>query len=281
MAADYPSVLPGPVRDAYAKQYDQELRLVKMDDGGHRRRRRFTAQKFRTNITFKFNAKELTIWEAFIKYECNYGASSFNLTIGPNEPAREVKISGGAPRPEADGNDWKVTCPIVFVDAGPAIPTQFSMPLWPDEIPLPIKSGYGYAVQNFPIEDNFSEGGVAKSRNRFTTKEVAFPATFIFTQAERDAFWSFIRTTLLDGTLPFVMPFYNGLGLNPIKCYLLELPKEAENGACYSMECQIGTTNAPTLSLAEYIELIGGTLEGDYAIDYFAEDYTVPVIQNP
>lgn len=276
----FPSVLPFPVRDGFGREYDQQLRLVKMDDGGHRRRRRFNAQQFNIGLTFKFNDLQLKIWEAFVRYECNYGATSFKLKFMPSDDvAHEVKISGGAPRVEADGNDWRVSVSIVMIEAGPVPPSQITMPLWPTNIPLPLKSNYSYQVQNFATEDNFSEGGKGNSRNRFTTKEIQFSTSFLFTQAERDLFWSFVRSGLLDGTLPFVMPFYNGLGLNPIKVYLLELPKESESAKNYAIECAMGTINAPMISQSDYVDLIGANLVSDYAIDYFAENYTVLVIQ--
>lgn len=280
MATDvnFPSVMPLPVRDGYGRQYDQDLNLVKMDDGGHRRRRRFVDQQMNIGLTFKLNDTQLKIWEGFVKYECNFGAKSFNLKFIPSEPAREVQLTEAA-RVEADGNDWKVSATIKMIVAGPTPVSNITMPLWPTNIPLPIKSSYNYQIQNFPYQDNFSEGGKANARNRFTTKEVKFSTSFILTQAERDLFWIFVRQTLLDGTLPFVMPFYNAMGVNPIKVYLLELPKETESGCNYGIECAMGTIYAPTVTQAEYIDLIDGTLIGDYAIDYFAEDYTVPVIQ--
>lgn len=277
----YPAVLPIPTREGYMKTYGTELRLVKMDNGQSRRRRTSFSQQFDLTITFSYTSKELKIFEGFIKYECGYGAGWFEVPVIPGRPALKVRLHGGAPAVKAKGHNWDVTCKFICIESGPIPPGQWSMPLWPSTIPLPDQSSYSYAIQNIPLEDNIDQGGLASTRNRFTTKETKFTGSITLTLAERDIFVDFVKNTLLDGNMPFIMPFYNGLGLNSIKCKFSTLPKEKSVNALFGFDFEIVTVYAPTISFLEYVELIGGTLLGDYAIDYFAEDYTVPVLVMP
>lgn len=280
--ASYPAVLPIPTREGYGKTYASELRLVKMDNGQSRRRRLTVGRKFNQVFTFSYTSKELKIFEGFIKYECDFGAGWFDLTIIPGKPKVKVRMHGSAPSVKADGHNWTVTFTGVCIEGGP-IPSGpiTAMPLWPSQIPLPDQSSYGYAVQNIPLEDDLDQGGFSKTRNRFTRKETKFSGSITLTLAERDIFVDFVRNRLLDGNLPFVMPFYNGMGINPVKCKFATLPKEKSVNALFGFDFDVITMDAPSLTFEEYVLLIGGTLVGDYAIDYFAEDYTVPVIVMP
>lgn len=277
----YPTVLPIPTRDGYMRTYGTELRLVKMDNGQSRRRRTSYSQQFDITTTFSYTSKELKIFEAFIKYQCDFGAAWFDLPIIPGKPDIKVRLHGSAPSIKANGNNWDVTCKFICIESGPVPPSQWSMPLWPAPIPLPDQASYTYAIQNIPLEDNIDQGGLAGTRNRFTTKETKFTGSITLTLAERDIFLNFVKNTLLDGNLPFIMPFYNGLGFNPVKCKFSTLPKEKSVNALFGFDFEIVTVYAPTVSFSEYVELIGGILLGDYAIDYFAEDYTVPVLVMP
>lgn len=279
--ASYPSVLPIPTREGYSKVYSNELRLVKMDNGQSRRRRTSVGQQFDLTLNFSFTSLELKIFEAFIKYQCNFGASWFDLPIIPGKPRVNVRMHGSAPSVRANGHNWTVTLKCICIEAGPVPPSQWSMPLWPAAIPLPDQSSYAYSIQNIPLEDNIDQGGLAKTRNRFTAKETKFSGSITLTLIERDLFVDFVRNKLLDGNMPFIMPFYNGLGFNPIKCKFATLPKEKSLSALFGFDFDIVTMDAPTISYAEYLELIDATLEPDYAVDYFAEDYTEAVLVNP
>ena len=277
----YPTVLPLPTREGYTRTYGTELRLVKMDNGQSRRRRTSYGQQFDLNVTFSYTSLELKIFEGFIKYQCNYGAGWFQLTIIPGEPPVSVRLHGAAPSVSANGHNWRVTCKLICIESGPVPPSQWIMPLWPATIPLPDQKSYTYAIQNIPLEDNIDQGGLAKTRNRFTAKETKFSGSITLTHAERNTFVDFVKNTLLDGNLPFIMPFYNGMGLNPIKCKFATLPKEKSVNALFGFDFEVVTMYAPGVSYAEYAELIAANILGDYAIDYFAEDYTEAVLVVP
>lgn len=276
--AKYPSVLPIPTREGYAKTYVTELRLVKMDNGQSRRRRTSFSQQFDLTLNFSYTSLELKIFEAFVKYQCNFGAGWFEVPIIPGRPWVNVRLHGSAPTVKANGHNWDVSCKLICIESGPVPPSQWSMPLWPSAIPLPDQSSYSYAVQNIPLEDNIDQGGLAKTRNRFTAKETKFSGSITLTLSERDIFVDFVRNKLLDGNMPFIMPFYNGLGINPIKCKFATLPKEKSVNALFGFDFEIVTMDAPTISYAEFLDLIGAIFAPNYAIDYFAEDYTEAVL---
>lgn len=273
MMPSYPALLPHPIRTAYARQYAQKQRVVRMDDGTGRTRRMLYGQPFSMSLTWRFTDLELSIFEAFLEYECSFGTKWFDMQVSPVEPTVSVKLMGGAPQVKSAGAGWEATAAVMVVAPGVPAPPSVIIHLWPTALPLPEKDNYSYQKESYFIQSNL-QVGMPDSRSRFTNKEVVFTAGWLMTLAERNLFWEFARVTLLDCTMPFMMWFQNGQGVDLIKCKFSNFPKESENGTCFRIEATFSTMYAPKMLFSEYLDAINATAESTYAIDYFLEDYT-------
>lgn len=270
----YPAVLPPPVRDGYGKVYTSELRKTKMDDGNWRTRRRHAFQPFSMTLTWKLSDEELGIFEGFGAIICTNWTDWFALPLIPGDPTIDVKIIGDAPEFKREGADWVANATVMAIEAPPPMPGVISMPVWPSSLPWPEQDEYGYQVENFLVQDDPMQG-YPRSRNRFMSKATMFPATWILTKAERDIFWSFFRNTLLDGTMAFMLPFMNGLGINYVRCKVVAQPKESSSSSGFKIVLNLTTMFAPVMTESQLMDALNAYLVSDYAIDYFAEDYTV------
>lgn len=252
----YPSILPIPVRDGYTSAPSIKKRRIKMDDGSARTRRLFNTLPYLTSLTFRYTPEQLSIFDAFIKYDCKYGTEWFDLIIRADQPAVNVKLIGDAPSVKPMGYDWEVTFTVMTrtsLTVGTGSPANLAtLTAWPSDLPLPDKDSYSYQISNFNIEDNLDQGGMPNSRSRFTVKEVIFQATWLFTKAERDRFYLFFRDGLLDGHLPVVIPFYNGLGLTPVKSTFVEHPNENQHDAIFQVSAKMATLYMPVMSEQAY-----------------------------
>lgn len=253
---DWPTILPLPVRDGYNREYRTKMRRTKMDDGSTLARRMFSKHAYTIKLTFRFTPNERKVFDAFIKYDCVYGTAWFNISIRPNTAKVPVKLTGNAPSVKPLGLDWEVSFDVMTMNdltfATPVAPILNALTVWPLNVPLPNKDDYSTQISNLFVEDNFSEGGLPKTRSRSTYKETVIQATWLLSAAERDRFFQFFKNQLLDGHLPVLMPFYNGSGLTQVKCTFQEFPTETSQGAAFQVSAKLSTFDAPTMSLAEY-----------------------------
>lgn len=273
----YPAVLPSPIRDGYARSYLSELKKTKMDDGNYRSRRRHAAQPFAMTLSWNLTDDQLATFEAFGTIICSNWTDWFSLPLIPGDPLVDVKITGGAPQFKRSGAEWTATATVMAIEAAPPMPGAVSMPVWPATLPWPEQDDHGFSIDNFLVEDDPAQG-YPKSRNRFMSKATMFAATWVLTKAERDIFWSFFRNTLLDGTMAFMLPFLNGLGVNYVRCKVITQPKESAQTSGFKISIGLSTMFAPVLTQSELMDAINAYLISDYATDYFAEDYSVQVL---
>ena len=277
----FPKVLPIPVRDGYSREYDKKKKVIKMDDGSTREYAEFFGKPLVLNLTWKLaTAKQLAIFDAFIKYELDYGSEFFDLVVEPGKAPIEVRLTEDAPRATPNGLGFDVSMSVMTIIPGILPPAVVSLALWPSALPLPLKESYTLQMQNIATQGTVG-AGLATVRNRFQTKFTQFSVDWIFTANERDLFWEFYRTNLLDGSVPLRLSFYNGMGITQVRCKFLEHPKEVEKGACYAISGAMVTSDAPGLTEQEYAEELGGIWISDYAEDFFAEDYTEEVFIIP
>lgn len=253
---DWPVLLPLPIRDNYNRQYRTKMRQVKMDDGSSRGRRKFANHAYTIKLGFNFTPNQRAVFDAFLRYDCNYGTAWFNLQIRPNTPKVAVKLTGNAPAITPNGMNWNVTFEVMTMNdltfVAPIAPNLTTLTTWPTSIPLPNKDDYALQMSDLFIEDNIEQGGKPNTRSRFTYKETVIQATWLLSSVQRDSFFAFFKNQLLDGYLPVVMPFYSGQGLASIKCKFLEFPTEVPQGAAFQVSAKLSTFDAPVMSLAAY-----------------------------
>lgn len=79
------------------------------------------------------------------------------------------------------------------------------MPTWPVSLPQkPLRDGYQEVEADTNVRTPM-DTGPAKVRRRFTAGPRPFTCTFEFTGAQLATFKTFVRTTLLNGSLAFDM----------------------------------------------------------------------------
>lgn len=253
---DWPAVLPLPINDSFNRQVRTKMRRTKMDDGSSRGRRMFANHAYNTRLTFRFTNNQMAIFDAFIKYDCNYGTLWFNLQIRKDKGKVAVKLTGDAPSVKPLGLDWEVSFDIMTMNdltfATPTSPNLSTIVPWPSALPLPMKDSYSTQVSNLFIEDDMTDGGMPNSRSRNTYKETVIQVTWLLSASERDEFFRFFKYDLLDGYLPFMMAIYNGRGMTQAKHKFQEFPTETSQGAAFQISAKLSTFNAPVMSLAEY-----------------------------
>lgn len=250
MSVAYPTYLPKPSRDGYSRQFQQELQRTEMDDGNFRSRRKFKSQAVRYALTWNLTDIQLSVFEAFIVYDLAYATKEFDLPLYSDETVK-VKFTGTGPSKSRSDNRWSVTGEVIEIREGSVLSQIGSLPTWPAALPFPENSDYQLTTNDLFIEGNIG-GGKVDTRSRFTFKEEQTPVSWILSHEERALFWSFWKNTLQDGLLPFLIPLYNGQGVNYVKGRFIAHPSESENGAAYKISASVGTNYLPKLRQSDY-----------------------------
>lgn len=250
MAINFPTSLPLPTRDGYARAFARPIKRTAMDDGAYKKRRTASMQPIKFGFSWSLKPSQMALFEAFFAYDLNYGENSFILTYSGSEPI-EVRFTEGGYTEEFNGGHWKVTGQFIHLRPGNLIPFNGSPISWPIDIPLP--EGQGYTSQ---FDEPFVEGqignGLVKTRNRSTYKERRINVGWSLTQTERDNFWEFYRTTLRDGMMPFNMDIMTGQGMANVRVEFTDNPTESADSANYRIDAVLATYFAPKLAKSVY-----------------------------
>lgn len=250
MAIAYPTYLPKPSRDSYSRQFGEEMKRTEMDDGNFRSRRRFKSQPIRYSINWKLTERQLSIFEAWVVYDLQYGTQEFELPLYADETIT-VRLTGEGPTKSRSENRWTVSAEVLEIRPGVALKRVTALPTWPSTLPFPENEDYQLTTNDLFIEGNIG-GGTADTRSRFTFKEQQATAGWVLSHEERAVFWSFWKETLLDGMLPFLAPMMNGKGLAYVKSRFITNPAEMENGAAYKITATLASNFMPKLLKSEY-----------------------------
>lgn len=120
---------------------------------------------------------------------------------------------------------------------------------YPAGLPLPLRSGYGLNHVS-PVTRTELESGRARQRRRYTASPSRISVSWIFSQAQAQAFEAWFRWTLSDGAEWFNANLRTPLGLQSHECRFVEMYAGPQRvGAdLWQIQATLETRSRPTLS---------------------------------
>lgn len=95
------------------------------------------------------------------------------------------------------------------------------LPIFPDVLPKPLMSGYGYSPQSAFVRTQM-DSGRARHRRRFKNYATQVTASWMFTPEQLSAFEAFFDYETCGGASWFRLELGNGLGLSCLKARFID-----------------------------------------------------------
>lgn len=126
---------------------------------------------------------------------------------------------------------------------------------WPDRLPPPLASGYGYQPQASFIRTNM-DSGLARQRRRFARIPSTVSVSWIFTQEQLALFEAFVHYDITDGADWFSAQIANGQELQSVKARMIGAPKvDVIEPGIWHVSVQMETVDMPMATADEYVVL--------------------------
>ncbi len=93
---------------------------------------------------------------------------------------------------------------------------------YPASLPPPLKSDRAFQLVD-PLVSTTSDNGQTRWDRRFTSTPASTPVSWIFTDAEAQAFMAWFRDQLRDGAEWFEMPIKSPVGREVEKCHFVSV----------------------------------------------------------
>lgn len=87
----WPAGLPRPVSNGYGYQRKPSVARTEMDAGNTRSRRRFRTVPTWVSVTWAFTRQQLALFEAFVHYDLDDGAVSFETPLASSQGLSQVR----------------------------------------------------------------------------------------------------------------------------------------------------------------------------------------------
>lgn len=272
----YPSLLPIPTREAYQGTWFSPKRRTKMDDGSTRGRRKNLSNPRVFTYTWKLTWSQRALFDGWMKFENANGQNFVDLPAAGVPGTVLAKCLDGNPSctPEPGGN-WTVSAR--FLTRSPIIVAQplTELPVWPSILPDYESDGYNITKIDPNAASSVSRYATPQTRQRFKSINIEYSVSIICTATQREAFIDFYYNTLLDGTGWFATRFVNSVDNGLTRVRITDHPTEEPIGAIYGIKFILETSEARTMTRAEYdaLTLVDQPDDNDYALNYFEEDY--------
>lgn len=123
---------------------------------------------------------------------------------------------------------------------------------WPDLLPAPLASGYGYQAQASFIRTNM-DSGLARQRRRFVRIPSTVSVSWIFTQEQLALFEGFVHYDITDGADWFYAEIANGQDLQSVSARMIGAPKvDLIEPGIWHVSVQMETIDMPMATSDEY-----------------------------
>lgn len=133
---------------------------------------------------------------------------------------------------------------------------------WPPELPLPIKRGYGYEVED-TLNRTPMASGPGKVRQTGRKPLVTHGFTLLLTFEQTAFLERWYENTLLGGVAWVAMPLHTGAGINLHAARIEKLGRFTHTGTRYSITGTFETQDRPAVSMTEeaFEALMGANAE--------------------
>lgn len=140
---------------------------------------------------------------------------------------------------------------------------------FPSGLPTPLRQGYGLNHVS-PFARTQMASGRSRSRRTFTSVPSNVPVSWLFTEAETQAFEAWFRDVINDGTDRFNCKIKSPLGIKPYECEFNEMYEIALVGLNYwRVTAELQITERPILppGWGQFPDLILGSSIIDVALN--------------
>lgn len=127
---------------------------------------------------------------------------------------------------------------------------------WPERLPVPLSTGYGYQAQK-PFVRTDMESGLARHRRRFARFPVTVSVVWLFTQEQLGLFEGFVHHELLDGVMWFAAVIASGQDTKRVKARMIDSPKveRVSPVGLWNVSVQLETLDMPVADADQYVFL--------------------------
>lgn len=266
----YPTVLPIPTREGYAKRPSYDVPRFKMDDGVYRSQNVPGAVPYSYSLTWNLTYDQASFFEAWLEYDVIRNGTSMEIPLAGQTITVFPKT--GMPSWKPNGSKWMVSLDVQEIRTGAPLPARGgSLPIWPVSLPMFERDGFSLSAPDY-VQNSDIENGKNEQRARFYQKTTTYGGTLIMDLDQRNAFWEFWHTTLLGGSRRFIAPFANSKSQEMLKAKLAKPPEESANGAWFNIALVLDTMAAPMLTYDEYraYQHFVNTYADNYVVDGYA-----------
>ena len=139
------------------------------------------------------------------------------------------------------------------------------LPVFPDVLPKPLMSGYGYAPQGVFIRTQM-ESGRARQRRRFKTYANQVTASWTFDNEQLSAFEAFFDYEACGGAAWFRLELGNGLGMSCVKARFVDAENpyqisKIDNSRLWQLTASLETFELPKYDETSYFWLKDNSID--------------------
>ncbi|OHV13016.1 hypothetical protein [Kushneria phosphatilytica] len=130
---------------------------------------------------------------------------------------------------------------------------------YPDVLPLPLQSGYGFQPTS-PLQRTEMSSGRARQRRMYSTVPTVASVTWLFTPEEGRIFEGWYRNLVTDGADWFVIRLKTPLGIQPYKARFTDIydGPTLKGGNYWEFSAELELIERPTLNARETADALTG-----------------------